>query len=98
MENTIQQMKENTVFVGNKPILNYVLAVVMQFNSGANHHFSRPIAERPLLSYPQISLITPPSATQTRHPTNHHSVAPAPTQIISTPAARTQPRHRLPHA
>jgi len=36
MENTIQQMKENTVFVGNKPILNYVLAVVMQFNNGAN--------------------------------------------------------------
>ncbi len=36
MENTIQQMKENTVFVGNKPIMNYVLAVVIQFNNGAN--------------------------------------------------------------
>ena len=25
---------ENTVFVGNKPVMNYVLAVVTQFNSG----------------------------------------------------------------
>lgn len=40
MENTIQptiqQMKENTVFVGNKPVMNYVLAVVTQFNNGAS--------------------------------------------------------------
>jgi len=40
MENTIQPtmqpMKENTVFVGNKPVMNYVLAVVTQFNNGAN--------------------------------------------------------------
>ncbi|WP_369425223.1 DNA-binding protein Alba [Methanothrix sp.] len=27
--------KENTVFVGNKPVMNYVLAVVTQFNNGA---------------------------------------------------------------
>lgn len=27
---------ENTVFVGKKPTMNYVLAVVTQFNSGAN--------------------------------------------------------------
>ena len=32
----MQQMKENTVFVGNKPVMNYVLAVVTQFNNGAN--------------------------------------------------------------
>ncbi len=25
---------DNTVFVGNKPVMNYVLAVVTQFNSG----------------------------------------------------------------
>jgi len=35
MENTMQPMKENTVFVGNKPVMNYVLAVVTQFNNGA---------------------------------------------------------------
>lgn len=28
-------MKDNTVFVGNKPVMNYVLAVVTQFNNGA---------------------------------------------------------------
>ncbi|MDH7593211.1 MAG: DNA-binding protein Alba [Methanomicrobiales archaeon] len=28
--------KENTVFVGNKPVMNYVLAVVTQFNNGAS--------------------------------------------------------------
>ncbi|HNX18580.1 MAG TPA: DNA-binding protein Alba [Methanoregula sp.] len=32
----MQPMKENTVFVGNKPVMNYVLAVVTQFNNGAN--------------------------------------------------------------
>ncbi len=26
---------DNTVFVGNKPVMNYVLAVVTQFNNGA---------------------------------------------------------------
>ncbi len=31
----MQQVKENTVFVGNKPVMNYVLAVVTQFNNGA---------------------------------------------------------------
>jgi len=31
----MQQTKENTVFVGNKPGMNYVLAVVTQFNNGA---------------------------------------------------------------
>jgi archaea-specific DNA-binding protein len=31
----VQQPKENTVFVGNKPVMNYVLAVVTQFNNGA---------------------------------------------------------------
>ncbi len=40
MENTVQpivqQMRENTVFVGNKPVMNYVLAVVTQFNNGAS--------------------------------------------------------------
>ncbi len=35
MENDIQQLRENTVFVGNKPVMNYVLAVVTQFNNGA---------------------------------------------------------------
>ncbi len=29
------EQKENTVFVGNKPVMNYVLAVVTQFNNGA---------------------------------------------------------------
>ena len=28
--------KDNTVFVGNKPVMNYVLAVVTQFNNGAD--------------------------------------------------------------
>ncbi|WP_290598256.1 MULTISPECIES: DNA-binding protein Alba [unclassified Archaeoglobus] len=28
-------MAENSVFVGNKPVMNYVLAVLTQFNSGA---------------------------------------------------------------
>ncbi len=28
--------KDNTVFVGNKPVMNYVLAVVTQFNNGAS--------------------------------------------------------------
>ena len=31
----MQQGKETTVFVGNKPVMNYVLAVVTQFNNGA---------------------------------------------------------------
>lgn len=31
----MQQSNENTVFVGNKPVMNYVLAVVTQFNNGA---------------------------------------------------------------
>jgi DNA-binding protein len=31
----MQPLKENTVFVGNKPVMNYVLAVVTQFNNGA---------------------------------------------------------------
>jgi DNA-binding protein len=26
---------DNTIFVGNKPVMNYVLAIVTQFNSGA---------------------------------------------------------------
>lgn len=29
-------MQDNTVFVGNKPVMNYVLAVVTQFNNGAD--------------------------------------------------------------
>lgn len=29
-------LKDNTVFVGNKPVMNYVLAVVTQFNNGAS--------------------------------------------------------------
>ena len=29
------QQKETTVFVGNKPVMNYVLAVITQFNNGA---------------------------------------------------------------
>jgi DNA-binding protein len=28
-------IKDNTVFVGNKPVMNYVLAVITQFNNGA---------------------------------------------------------------
>ncbi len=28
--------EENTVFIGKKPAMNYVLAVVTQFNSGSN--------------------------------------------------------------
>jgi DNA-binding protein len=36
MQPTMQPMKENTVFVGNKPVMNYVLAVVTQFNNGAS--------------------------------------------------------------
>jgi archaea-specific DNA-binding protein len=32
----MQQIKENTVFVGNKPVMNYVLAVVTQFSNGAD--------------------------------------------------------------
>jgi archaea-specific DNA-binding protein len=35
MENDTQHLRENTVFVGNKPVMNYVLAVVTQFNNGA---------------------------------------------------------------
>ncbi len=30
------KMAENAVFVGNKPVMNYVLAVLTQFNGGAN--------------------------------------------------------------
>jgi len=29
-----EDMKENVVFVGNKPVMNYVLAVVTQINNG----------------------------------------------------------------
>ncbi len=29
-------MAENAVFVGNKPVMNYVLAVLTQFNNGIN--------------------------------------------------------------
>jgi len=28
-------IKDNIVFVGNKPVMNYVLAVITQFNNGA---------------------------------------------------------------
>jgi DNA-binding protein len=28
-------LRDNTVFVGNKPVMNYVLAVITQFNNGA---------------------------------------------------------------
>ena len=28
-------IEENVVFIGNKPVMNYVLAVVTQFNNGA---------------------------------------------------------------
>jgi archaea-specific DNA-binding protein len=31
----IQVAEDDVVFVGNKPVMNYVLAVVTQFNSGA---------------------------------------------------------------
>ena len=31
----MQLTRENTVFVGTKPVMNYVLAVVTQFNNGA---------------------------------------------------------------
>lgn len=31
----MQQQRDNIVFVGNKPVMNYVLAVVTQFNNGA---------------------------------------------------------------
>ncbi|MDP3565017.1 MAG: RNA-binding protein, partial [Methanoregula sp.] len=31
----MEPLRENTVFVGNKPVMNYVLAVVTQFNNGA---------------------------------------------------------------
>lgn len=30
----VRKMAENAVFVGNKPVMNYVLAVLTQFNSG----------------------------------------------------------------
>ena len=29
-------MENNTIFVGSKPVMNYVLAVVTQFNEGSN--------------------------------------------------------------
>ncbi|MBQ2653653.1 MAG: DNA-binding protein Alba [Bacilli bacterium] len=29
-------METNTIFVGSKPVMNYVLAVVTQFNEGSN--------------------------------------------------------------
>ena len=29
-------MEEHVIFVGNKPVMNYVLAVITQFNTGAN--------------------------------------------------------------
>lgn len=35
----MQQSKDNVVFVGNKPVMNYVLAVVTQFNNGAEEVF-----------------------------------------------------------
>jgi len=28
-------IEDNVVFIGNKPVMNYVLAVVTQFNNGA---------------------------------------------------------------
>lgn len=31
----METVSDNTVFVGNKPVMNYVLAVVTQFNQGA---------------------------------------------------------------
>jgi len=30
-----KMIEDNVVFIGNKPVMNYVLAVVTQFNSGA---------------------------------------------------------------
>tara|TARA_Y100000310_G_scaffold43446_1_gene40510 strand:- start:163 stop:459 length:297 start_codon:yes stop_codon:yes gene_type:complete len=35
-ETPVKTMSENTVFVGSKPVMNYVLAVVTQFNNGQN--------------------------------------------------------------
>jgi DNA-binding protein len=35
-QSAIQTKPENTVYVGKKPTMNYVLAVVTQFNSGQN--------------------------------------------------------------
>lgn len=32
---TIQKAEDNVIFVGNKPVMNYVLAAVTQFNEGA---------------------------------------------------------------
>ena len=29
-------MENNTIYVGSKPVMNYVLAVVTQFNEGSN--------------------------------------------------------------
>lgn len=29
-------MEENVIFIGSKPVMNYVLAVVTQFNGGAD--------------------------------------------------------------
>ena len=29
-------MEENTIYIGNKPVMNYVLAVVTQFNEGSD--------------------------------------------------------------
>ena len=34
-------MESNTIYVGNKPVMNYVLAVVTQFNEGSNRVFIR---------------------------------------------------------
>ena len=34
-EKEMVTVSDNTVFVGNKPVMNYVLAVVTQFNQGA---------------------------------------------------------------
>jgi DNA-binding protein len=31
-----EKQVENVVFVGNKPVMNYVLAAITQFNEGAN--------------------------------------------------------------
>jgi len=28
--------EDNTIYIGNKPVMNYVLAVVSQFNEGAD--------------------------------------------------------------
>lgn len=30
-----QETRENVVYVGNKPVMNYVLAVITQFNNGS---------------------------------------------------------------